>query len=67
MKEESDLANDPVFSPDALKRERKFHDKPDTKFKPCFGNQSKAGSFVTNTKQKEQNVILDQIIIIKMQ
>ena len=54
VKEESDLANDPVFSPDALKRERKFNDKPDTKFKPRFGNQSKAGSFVTNTEQNEQ-------------
>ena len=54
VKEESDIANDPVFSPDALKRERKFHDKPDTKFKPHFGNQSKAGSFVTNTEQNEQ-------------
>lgn len=56
VKEESDLANDPIFSLDALKRERKLHEKPDNKFsKSRFGNQSKAGSsFVTNTEQNEQ-------------
>ena len=54
VKEESDLANDPVFSPDALRRERKLHDRPEFRSKTCYGNQSKGGSFATNTEQNEQ-------------
>ena len=54
LKGESDLANDPVFSPDALRRERKLHDRPEFRNKTRYGNQSKGGSFATNTEQNEQ-------------
>ena len=54
VKEESDLANYSIFSPDALKRERKLNEKSDTRIKPRYGNHLKAGSFVTNTEQSEQ-------------
>ena len=43
------------FSPDALKRERKVNDKSNTRIKPLYGNNFKAGGFVTNTEQNEQN------------
>ena len=54
LKGESDLANDPVFSPDALRRERKLHDRPEFRNKTRYGNQNKGGSFATNTEQNEQ-------------
>ena len=54
VKEESDLANDPVFSPDALRKERKLHDRPEFRNKTRYGNQSKGTSFATNTEQNEQ-------------
>jgi hypothetical protein len=38
VKEESDLANDPVFSPYALRRERKLHDRPEFRNKTRYGN-----------------------------
>ena len=39
VKEESDLANNPVFSQYALKRERKLNDNSDTRIKPRYMEQ----------------------------
>ena len=50
VKEESDLANDPVFSPDVLKRERKSREA--TKDYRGKG-RNKADSFAISTIQKQ--------------
>ena len=52
VREESDLTNDPVFPPDALKRERKLYDKLDRRFKLRCGCQTKTGSFVTHRTKR---------------
>lgn len=52
VKTESDLANDPIFSPDALKRERQ--NQPERDPKPRFQRNATptAESFAINTKQR---------------
>ena len=54
VKEESDLANDPVFSPDALRRERRNNSETSTREnKPRWWNKDRgADSFATSTSQK---------------
>lgn len=50
VKEEADLANDPIFSPDLLKREKRKQAERDQKHKGGRGGSYKAGSFATNTQ-----------------
>ena len=54
VKEESDLANDPVFSPDALRRERRNYSQTSTREnKPRWRNKDRgADSFATSTSQE---------------
>lgn len=54
VKEESDLANDPVFSPDALRRERRNYSETRAREnKPRWRNKDRgADSFATSTSQE---------------
>ena len=49
MKEEADLANDPIFSPDVLKREKRKQSERDQKNKGRKGGSPTADSFATTT------------------
>lgn len=48
VKGEANLANDPLFSPDALKREKRKQSDKDQRSKPRKGGTASAGSFATN-------------------
>ena len=57
VKEESDLANDPVFSPDVLKRERKNNaiERTDKRsIEKGYNKSTKVSSFATGTSQDMQ-------------